>query len=274
MERTAMMSRTPEQQAKVDAALELIDTFATGDTEPARPSCSTRTTSSTTWPTAPAATPSSSSVEDLAAARGSHHWWQNIRAFEDGDYVFLQTVYNFAGAGEQVAFDIFRFDEDGEIAEHWDNLAALWPSPTPPATPRSTAPRRSPIWTRPRRTVSWSRTSSYDVMQGNNPDKTADYFDGDAYIQHNTAIADGVSGPERRAGRSGRAGHRDDLRRDPHGAGRRATSCWRSPKAPMAAHPPAYYDLWRVEDGKIAEHWDVMETIAPQDTWANDNGKF
>ena len=33
-------------------------------------------------------------------------------------------------------------------------------------------------------------------------------------------------------------------------------------------------DLWRVQDGKIAEHWDVMETIAPQDTWANDNGKF
>ena len=25
----------------------------------------------------------------------------NIRAFEDGDKVFLQTVYNFAGAGEQ-----------------------------------------------------------------------------------------------------------------------------------------------------------------------------
>ncbi len=31
---------------------------------------------------------------------------ENIRAFEDGDKVFLQTVYNFAGAGEQVAFDI------------------------------------------------------------------------------------------------------------------------------------------------------------------------
>lgn len=41
----------------------------------------------------------------------------NIRAFEDGDKVFLQTVYNFAGAGEQVAFDIFRFDEEGKIAE-------------------------------------------------------------------------------------------------------------------------------------------------------------
>ena len=46
----------------------------------------------------------------------------NIRAFEDGDKVFLQTVYNFAGSGEQVAFDIFRFDAQGKIAEHWDNL--------------------------------------------------------------------------------------------------------------------------------------------------------
>ena len=38
--------------------------------------------------------------------------------------------------------------------------------------------------------------------------------------------------------------------------------------------PTSYYDLWRVENGKIAEHWDVMETIADQSTWANDNGKF
>jgi len=49
----------------------------------------------------------------------------NIRAFEDGDKVFLHTVYNFAGTGEQVAFDIFRFDTDGKIAEHWDVMETL-----------------------------------------------------------------------------------------------------------------------------------------------------
>lgn len=49
----------------------------------------------------------------------------NIRAFEDGDKVFLQTVYNFAGSGEQVAFDIFRFDSDGKIAEHWDVVETI-----------------------------------------------------------------------------------------------------------------------------------------------------
>ena len=28
------------------------------------------------------------------------------------------------------------------------------------------------------------------------------------------------------------------------------------------------------ENGKIAEHWDVMETIADKSTWQNQNGKF
>ena len=35
------------------------------------------------------------------------------------------------------------------------------------------------------------------------------------------------------------------------------------------------FDIFRFdEDGKIAEHWDVMETIADQSTWQNQNGKF
>ena len=38
--------------------------------------------------------------------------------------------------------------------------------------------------------------------------------------------------------------------------------------------PTSYYDLWRIENGKIAEHWDVMETIADKSTWQNQNGKF
>lgn len=82
----------------------------------------------------------------------------NIRAFEDGDKVFLQTIYNFAGAGEQVVFDIFRFDADDKIAEHWDKLVAK-------AKPNSSAIRRltdmilRKTLTRPRRTARFSRGS-------------------------------------------------------------------------------------------------------------------
>lgn len=38
--------------------------------------------------------------------------------------------------------------------------------------------------------------------------------------------------------------------------------------------PTSYYDLFRVENGKIAEHWDVMETIISESDRANSNGKF
>ncbi len=64
------------------------------------------------------------SVEHLASAPVKTTV-KNIRAFQDGDKVFLQTIYNFAGAGEQAAFDIFRFDADGRIAEHWDVMEAI-----------------------------------------------------------------------------------------------------------------------------------------------------
>ena len=42
----------------------------------------------------------------------------------------------------------------------------------------------------------------------------------------------------------------------------------------FAGKPTSFYDLFRVENGKIAEHWDVMETIAPKAEWKNENGKF
>ncbi|MEN5058282.1 nuclear transport factor 2 family protein [Sphingobacterium kitahiroshimense] len=36
----------------------------------------------------------------------------------------------------------------------------------------------------------------------------------------------------------------------------------------------AFYDLYRVENGKIEEHWDVVEAIPEPGERNNDNGKF
>jgi predicted SnoaL-like aldol condensation-catalyzing enzyme len=39
-------------------------------------------------------------------------------------------------------------------------------------------------------------------------------------------------------------------------------------------NPTAYYDLFRMEDGLIVEHWDVLQAVPPDDQFAHSNGKF
>ncbi len=197
---------------------------------------------------------------------------KNIRAFEDGDKVFLQTVYNFAGAGEQVAFDIFRIDSDGLIAEHWDNLADVAePNPSGHTQIDGTTEIADPDRTETNREL--VKNFLYDVMQGNNSAKTPDYFEGDIYIQHNTAIADGLSGLG--AALAAMAEQNIQMIYDKvHQVLAQGNFVLAVSEGTFGGTPTSYYDLWRVENGKIAEHWDVMETIAEKSAWQNQNGKF
>lgn len=194
-----------------------------------------------------------------------------IRAFEDGDKVFMQTVYNFAGAGEQVAFDIFRF-EDGLIAEHWDNLAPkAQPNPSGRTQIDGVIEAEDLDKTEVNREI--VKNFLYDVMQGNNPQKTSDYFDGDKYLQHNTGIADGLSGLGAALEALGKAGI-SMIYDKVHQVLAQGNMVLAVSEGTFGGNPTAYYDLWRVENGKIAEHWDVMETIADESSRANENGKF
>ena len=264
----AQAEQAPETQ--IDKALALIGTFASGDAELAASLLDENYIQhNLAYGTGRDAF--IASVEELAAAE-TPTTVQNIRAFEDGEYVFLHTIYNFAGAGEQVAFDIFRFDEDGEIVEHWDNLAALaGENPSGHTQIDGTAEIADLDKTGENREL--VENFLYDVMQGNNPDKTADYFDGDAYIQHNTAIADGVSGlSEALAALAGQGV--EMIYDEVHMVLAQGNFVLAVSEGTYGGVPTSYYDLWRVEGGKIAEHWDVMETIADESTWQNENGKF
>jgi predicted SnoaL-like aldol condensation-catalyzing enzyme len=42
----------------------------------------------------------------------------------------------------------------------------------------------------------------------------------------------------------------------------------------LAGQHTAFFDLFRVENGKIAEHWDTIEPIPAKAQWKNSNGKF
>ncbi len=197
---------------------------------------------------------------------------RNIRAFEDGKYVFLQSVYNFAGAGEQVAFDVFRFNDEGKIAEHWDNLAALAQA-NPSGRTQIDGSMEVTDLDKTEENRELVKQFLYDVMQGNHAEKTADYFNGVAYIQHNTGIADGVSGLGAALTALSEQGI-SMIYDQVHMVLAQGNFVLAVSEGTFGGAPTSYYDLWRVEDGRIAEHWDVMETIADKGSWQNENGKF
>lgn len=257
-------------QTQVEKALALIGTFASGDAELAASLLDENYIQhNLAYGTGREAFVGS--VQYLASAEVKTTV-QNIRAFEDGEYVFLQTLYNFAGAGEQVAFDIFRFNEQGKIAEHWDNLAAVAPTNPSGRTQTDGATELAEL-DKTEENRELVKNFLYDVMQGNNADKTADYFDGDTYIQHNSGIADGLSGLGAALAALSEQGIQMIYDKT-HMILAQGNFVLAVSEGTFGGAPTSYYDLWRVENGKIAEHWDVMETIAAEDSRQNQNGKF
>ena len=193
-----------------------------------------------------------------------------IRAFEDGNFVFTQTDYNFFGP--KIGFDIFRF-ENGKIVEHWDNLQV---------TPSNPNPSGHTMIDGATKMVDLDETVSNkelvaafvtNVLVNGEMDKLAGYFDGDNYIQHNPNIADGLSGLGAALQTMAKNGITMKYSKVHRVLGEGNFVLVVS-EGVFANKPTAYYDLFRVADGKIAEHWDVMEVISPKSDWKNDNGKF
>ncbi|MCR9137568.1 MAG: nuclear transport factor 2 family protein [Alphaproteobacteria bacterium] len=197
--------------------------------------------------------------------------YQMIRVFADGDIGITHGIYQGFGEMPLVAFDIFRV-EDSKIVEHWDNLA-----PVAPANPSGRSQTDGPVEIGDREKTDANKAlvaNFYDtVLIGGAFDTIGDYFDGDTYIQHNSNIADGVSGlgaglkALADAGISMRISKRHAL----YGEGNFVLVL---SEGDISGTPTAFYDLFRVENGKIAEHWDVISPILPDSEAANTNGKF
>lgn len=192
-----------------------------------------------------------------------------IRAFEDGDYVFTQTDYDFFGP--KIGFDVFRF-ENGLIVEHWDNLIEKQPANPSGHTQIDGTTTITDLDKTEANKVFVSNFVN-DILVNGKMDKLQSYFNGNNYIQHNPNIADGLSGLGQALEAMAKQGIHMELD-TVHKVLGQGNFVLTISEGSFAGKPTSYYDLFRVEDGKIAEHWDVMETILPEADRKNTNGKF
>lgn len=195
---------------------------------------------------------------------------KTVRVFQDGDFVFAHTEYNFFGP--KIGFDIFRF-EDGKIVEHWDNLQETPAQPNPSGNSMTDGATEIKDLEKTAANKTLVKNFVEDILVNGKMDKLAGYFDGDNYIQHNPLIPNQLSGLGKALAEMAKQGitmKYDKIHRV-LGEGNFVLTV---SEGHLAGKHSSFYDLFRVENGKIAEHWDTIEEIPAKETWKNNNGKY
>jgi predicted SnoaL-like aldol condensation-catalyzing enzyme len=192
-----------------------------------------------------------------------------VRAFEDGNYVFTHTEYDFFGP--KAGFDVFRF-EDGKIVEHWDNLM---PIQAKNPSERTQFDGETKITDLDKTEANKAVVQGFldDILYGHKYNFT-DYINPAKYMQHNPAIADGLEGFGAAMKYFAENGLVMEFQKTHKVLAEGNFVLTMSEGKFGKGELNSFYDLFRLEDGKIVEHWDIIEPIASKDTWKNTNGKF
>jgi predicted SnoaL-like aldol condensation-catalyzing enzyme len=194
------------------------------------------------------------------------------RTLVDGNFVLLHSKYQGVAryAGPAIAFDLFRF-ENGKIAEHWGGQESEAPPNLSGRTqldgPTEVSDREK---TEANRTL--VRTYRETVMVALRFDRIEDFITGDHYAQHASKIGDGIARLRDRIASVAKEGGKLDL--TPRRFVADGNFVMVLSEGDLPTGPTALYDLFRVDNGKIVEHWDVLTPIPPRDQWKNANGPF
>ena len=188
-----------------------------------------------------------------------------VRALEDGPFV---VAHGRDGADDEgnVFFAVFRF-ENGLLVEHWRFAAPIAPpnesghtqtdGPTVPDGGQDTDEAKALV------------RSYYETVHiGGKHDQIRQYMSDDLQIRHEPGVQDGVAAFERDLAGLTQSRTIDEI----------ALLMGQGDFVFLAARgthegaPCAYIDLYRVEAGKLVEHWGFPQARPSRETWKNSNG--
>lgn len=191
-----------------------------------------------------------------------------VRVFEDGDYAFAHNIYDFSSL--RAAFEVFRF-EDGKAVEHWDNIQPMkGPNLSGRGMTDGTTQIENLEQTEGNRAL--VRNFVEEVLIQRQLDQI-DTFVAPDLIQHSPNLTDGSAALQSwlmEPYGDGNAVRYDRLHKVLAEGNFALCMC----EGHLNGKHTSFYDLYRLSDGKIIEHWDTIEAIAPRSEWKNTNGKF
>lgn len=190
-----------------------------------------------------------------------------VRIFEDGEFVFAHTEYDFDEL--EIGFEVFRF-EDGLAVEHWDNLQGKPGLPNPSGHTMLDGPTEVTDHDQTEPNRERVRAFIEDVLIGGGKAKLASYVDAEIYTEHNPHMADGLPALQKALFGDGHDRSYRRLHRT------LAEGCFVLSvcEGQLDGTHTSFYDLFRLQRGMIVEHWDTTEAVPPRDEWVNENGKF
>lgn len=203
----------------------------------------------------------------LPVLKEANFGYTTHRILQDGDLVLTHTSYHNAmvfGAKEVVAFDIWRVKE-GKIVEHWDAIIQKFDKT---ASGRSQTDGFTSITEQAKTAENKELAKNFvaKVLMKEDFSKMGDYIKNELYDQHNPMVKDG---PKALQDVIAVSGLKNNKMHRVIGEGNFVlTQC----EGVWNGKPIVIYDLFRVSDGAIVEHWDVIQEIPEK--MAHNNGMF
>ena len=174
-----------------------------------------------------------------------------VRLFEDGDYVFGQTIYDFSSV--RIGFEVFRYEGD-YVVEHWDNIqpriGTMIAGPTEVQDLELTEENRQLV-----------KQFIEEVFIKKQFEKIDGFVNFDVFVDHSplAEISEKIKNLD----------YQKNHRILAEGNFILTVNEGRND----GVHS-SFYDLFRIENNKVVEHWDTTEKVPAKSDWKNDNGKF
>ncbi len=189
-----------------------------------------------------------------------------IRSIEDGPYVFVHAFQSLNnGEAKWVTMDLFDTNKENKIVEHWDTITAFRANKNKSVGMIDGSQEISDI-EKTENNKKRVRMFITDVLQNRNFESINEYIDQENYIEHNQSVEGSLIDYFESKDQS----YRYDYTFKVIGQGCFVVAY---SKTLDRDGESAVFDVFKLKEGQIVEHWDNSEKISDRSMW-NNSGKF